>query len=555
MSKETSNLAVDGGLEPIEVADRVWWVGSVRPDETFQCHSYLIEAGDNSVLIDPGSVLTIEETLRRAARVVPLSSIRWLVCHHPDPDIASGLPMVRRALPGDDVRVVTEWRAETFLRYYDAGIPFYRVEEHEWELPLSDDQRLRFVLTPYLHFPGALCSFEVASGVLFSSDLFGGFTDGSQLVATDESYFEAMRPFHEHYMPSHEILASGLASVRRAFDPIALIAPQHGCIIPEPLVATMFDRLAELECGIFLIARDDLDIARLLQVSTALRHINDALVLAHDFPDLAAIAERVLPDVLPIESLEIFAQTAEEGILRFSAEDHFHGTAWSATEPKSAGPALEFELPGDGAPAQVVIGLHRQTTLTTEVNEMFGRLALPVRAALNRHLEQRHVRNQSDELRDHAQHDALTGLYNRHALGELAKIDQQYGVLMIDIDHFELVNDKFGHGAGDEVLRAVATAISKSVRSEDVTIRYGGEEMLVLVMSADRELTLKVAQRILACVEALEFSDLPSLGHVTVSIGAAIHHADQSIEVAVAAADSRLYDAKNEGRNRIRATW
>ncbi len=75
----------------IEIADRVWWVGSVRPDDTFQCHAYLIDADDNSVLIDPGSVLSIDETLRRAGEVVPLSSIRWVVCHHSDPDIAGGL--------------------------------------------------------------------------------------------------------------------------------------------------------------------------------------------------------------------------------------------------------------------------------------------------------------------------------------------------------------------------------------------------------------------------------------------------------------------------------
>jgi len=555
MSNKITDLAGYDGSEPFEVADRVWWVGSIRPDVTFQCHSYLIEAGDNSVLIDPGSVLTIDETLRLAARVVPLSSIKWVVCHHPDPDIASGLPMVRRALPGDDVRVVTEWRAETLLRYYDARIPFHRVEENEWVLPLSADQRLRFVLTPYLHFPGALCSFEEASGVLFSSDLFGGFTDGSQIVAADDSYFEAMRPFHEHYMPSREILAAGLASIKRACGPIALIAPQHGCIIPEPLVATMFDRLAELECGIFLIARDDHDIDRLLQVSTALRHITDSLVTAHDFPDLAAVVRRVLPEVLPIESLEFFAQTAEEGTLHFSIENQFQGTALDATEIKSAGPTLEFELPGEGVPAQIIIGLRTQTTLTTEVGEMLDRLAVPVRAALNRHLEQRLFQIQNQELREHALRDALTGLYNRHALDKLAKIDEQYGVLMIDIDHFKLVNDRFGHGAGDGVLRAVTTAISQSVRSRDVAIRYGGEEVLVLVMSTDRELILKVAERILARVEALEFSDLPSLGPVTVSIGVAVHHPHQSIDDAVADADRRLYDAKHEGRNCIRATW
>jgi diguanylate cyclase (GGDEF)-like protein len=537
----------------LEIADRVWWVGSVRPDDTFQCHSYLIEAGDNSVLIDPGSTLTIDETLRRAGEVVPLSSIRWVVCHHSDPDIAGGLAEVRKALPSEELRLVTEWRAETLLRHYDAGIPFLRVEDHGWILPLDEHRELQFVLTPYLHFPGAMCSYETGSGVLFSSDLFGGFTDGSQLIATDASYFESMRPFHEHYMPSREILAAGLGRITRAFGPIALIAPQHGCIIPEPLVGEMFARLAELECGIFLMAREDLDVARLLRVATVLRRITDALVMAHDFPELAAIAERVLPDVLPVASLELFAETPDEGLLRFAADNEFLGAPCKAIE--SSGTIVSFEIPGEGAPAQIVIALIHPVDLTTELREMFARLAPPLRVALNRHLEQRHIEHEHDELRESALHDALTGLHNRHALGALAKVDQQYGVLMIDIDHFKGVNDRFGHSAGDEVLRRVSATIAANVRPKDATIRYGGEEILVLLPTADRSLTAAVAERVRARVGELQYPSVPDLGSVTVSIGAAIHHRGQPVEEVIADADGCLYRAKNEGRNRVRTAW
>ena len=95
----------------------------------------------------------------------------------------------------------------------------------------------------------------------------------------------------------------------------------------------MFAQLAKLECGIFLMAREDLDVARLLRVATVLRRITDALVMAHDFHELAAIAERVLPDVLPVSSLELFAETADEGLLRFSADDDFLGTRCGTVEP------------------------------------------------------------------------------------------------------------------------------------------------------------------------------------------------------------------------------
>ncbi len=157
--------------------------------------------------------------------------------------------------------------------------------------------------------------------------------------------------------------------------------------------------------------------------------------------------------------------------------------------------------------------------------------------------------------RDSATHDSLTNLYNRHALDALAKEDQEYGILMIDIDHFKKVNDGFGHPAGDEVLRRIAAAIVSAVRSTDSVIRYGGEEILVLVSAADQTLTAAVAERIRSSVEALEFPSIPGLGSVTVSVGASIHHHGQPVEAAIADADEGLYRAKNGGRNQVRSAW
>jgi len=537
----------------VEIADRVWWVGSIRTNDTFQCHPYLIEAGDHSVLIDPGSILSVDETLRRVEQVVPLSSIRYVVCHHSDPDIAGGLGVIRAAMPSPDLRLVTEWRAETLLKHYDAGIPFLRVEDNGWALPIDGDRRLRFVLTPYLHFPGALVSYEESTGVLFSSDLFGGFTDGGRLYATDQSYFESMRPFHEHYMPSREILAAGLGRITRSFPRINLIAPQHGCIIPEPLVKPMIDQLSSLECGIFLLAREDLDVARLLRVATVLRRITDALVMAHDFPELAAVAQRVLPDVLPVTSLVLYAETAEEGLLRFSADDDFLGAPCAGIDVLPA--SVSLDVPGDGPRAEIVMELTHQVDLTSELIDMFDRLAPLMRVALNRHLDQRQIELEHDELRESAMRDALTGLYNRRALAALAKADQRFGVLMIDIDHFKAVNDRLGHGAGDEVLRWIAAAITASVRPNDAIVRYGGEEILVLLPGADRELTAAVAERIRLRVAELHVPSLDNTGHVTVSIGASIHIRGQPVDESVTEADTCLYQAKSDGRNLVRTAW
>jgi diguanylate cyclase (GGDEF) domain len=539
---------------PVEIADRVWWVGSMHRDEVFQCHPYLIEAGRDSVLIDPGSALSIDTTLERASKVVPIENIRWIVCHHSDPDIAGGLVRLGEVIDRPDARLVTEWRAETLIRYYGQRFPVVLIEDRDWTLTLPDGRALQFVLTPYLHFPGAMCSYETSARVLFSSDLFGGFTDGSALFATDGSHFETIRSFHEHYMPSREILTAGLGRIRRAFPDIDLIAPQHGCVIPHHLVDEMFSRLAELECGIFLLAQQDLDVARLLRVSSALRRITDALVMAHDFPELAATTERVLPELLPVLSIELYVKTPDEGWLCFSKADHWVGTG-TAGLPSHRDPNLELALPGDGTPAVAVVRLSEPADITDELRELFDRLGPALRVALDRHLDARAAVREQERLDQRSRHDALTGLYNRRELEDLDPNGHQYGVLMIDIDHFKRVNDQFGHEAGDEVLKRVATSITDSIRGQDIAVRHGGEEFLILLDDADEALAQQVAERIRLAVSAIDAEDLAPQGRVTISIGVALHRGPPSLEPAIAAADSALYDAKNSGRDQVKLAF
>ncbi|MDQ5976060.1 MAG: hypothetical protein QG661_3269, partial [Actinomycetota bacterium] len=114
---------------PVEIGDGVWWVGKRLADDTFQCHAYFIENGDESVLLDPGSPLTIEATLAKVEQIASLDSIKYLVCHHPDPDIAASLPYLSERLTRDDVVVVTEWRARALLKHYGHRFAYYLVEE------------------------------------------------------------------------------------------------------------------------------------------------------------------------------------------------------------------------------------------------------------------------------------------------------------------------------------------------------------------------------------------------------------------------------------------
>jgi diguanylate cyclase (GGDEF)-like protein len=123
---------------------------------------------------------------------------------------------------------------------------------------------------------------------------------------------------------------------------------------------------------------------------------------------------------------------------------------------------------------------------------------------------------------------------------------------MIDLDHFKSLNDRYGHGAGDRVLRGVAESISAAVRLEDTPARYGGEEFVVVLRRASGEQAADVAERIRSEIAAMDPSGLGLNEHITVSIGVAVADTHSSdVRALIETADDALYRAKKQGRNRV----
>jgi diguanylate cyclase (GGDEF)-like protein len=163
--------------------------------------------------------------------------------------------------------------------------------------------------------------------------------------------------------------------------------------------------------------------------------------------------------------------------------------------------------------------------------------------------------------------DALTGVFNRRYLDrrmleELARV-RRYGhplsILLLDIDYFKQINDRYGHPVGDRVLVALAQIVSEEIREPDVLARYGGEEFLVIFPQTSLSGAMQIAERLRRRVEGHRFgaSDLPEEADslsVTTSIGVAELSDDvQDVERLLRAADAGLYTAKREGRNRVAA--
>jgi diguanylate cyclase (GGDEF)-like protein len=157
--------------------------------------------------------------------------------------------------------------------------------------------------------------------------------------------------------------------------------------------------------------------------------------------------------------------------------------------------------------------------------------------------------------------DSKTGLYNhsffmKRLEQEVARIGRhrsRAGIAMLDVDHFKMFNDKWGHLAGDEVLSALARTLRETVRMEDVPARFGGEEFIVLLIECDEELLVETAERIRRAVENLRVPYRGELLSVTVSIGACYLDPAYQLDPSefVSRVDLALYDSKSLGRNRV----
>jgi diguanylate cyclase (GGDEF)-like protein len=156
--------------------------------------------------------------------------------------------------------------------------------------------------------------------------------------------------------------------------------------------------------------------------------------------------------------------------------------------------------------------------------------------------------------------DSLTGLYNRRAtLGKLRELinlanryKEDFSLIMLDIDHFKTVNDRYGHLTGDGALEEIATLIRRNIRDTDIVVRYGGEEFIIILPKTTLASSWVVAERLRSIIEKAQMKD--SAGNVfaiTVSQGLAGWERGEDADSLISRADEALYKAKEKGRNRV----
>ncbi|HWI65625.1 MAG TPA: diguanylate cyclase [Symbiobacteriaceae bacterium] len=250
--------------------------------------------------------------------------------------------------------------------------------------------------------------------------------------------------------------------------------------------------------------------------------------------------DAVLLDVIMPETggLEVLAQIKHEPVL--AETPVLFLTAAADMSTKAAG----FEL-----------GAQDYILKSADLREVDLRLKTAIAAVRRREelVEQaRKLTQERERLAGELLRDPLTGLLNRRALDGFAPGPGSMTLLMVDVDRFKRVNDRYGHPVGDRVLQAVARCLQEHLRDLDLCVRYGGEEFTAILPGADPAAGRRVAERLRQSVEQLRIWQDDQQVPVTISIGVASAPEDgTSLDDLLGAADRRLILAKQAGRNRI----
>ena len=261
---------------PIAIAEGVYWIGFYDEQAGLHCNPYLIIDNDEAMVIDGGSRPDFATVMMKILQTgIAPNQIVALLYQHYDPDLCGSIPNFEDIINRNDLRIISDSENLMFIRHYSVTTRLLPLSEINYQYTFSSGRTLQFFKTPYCHSGGSIVTFDPKSGVLFTSDLFGGLgiewelffklgpecrdcVDSKQcLQKRDNCPINDILNFHKTVMPSRKALRYSLEQILDI--PFTMIAPQHGSIITgKEIMHCVFQALATLEeVGIDGIVEDD----------------------------------------------------------------------------------------------------------------------------------------------------------------------------------------------------------------------------------------------------------------------------------------------------------
>lgn len=206
---------------------------------------------------------------------------------------------------------------------------------------------------------------------------------------------------------------------------------------------------------------------------------------------------------------------------------------------------------------------HIETNTHDEVGllaKAFNRMSAELARNYNElHDSHQQIQQQADQLHELSMRDMLTGLYNRRYFDQQSEVmlkqalryERPFSVMIGDIDYFKKINDKFSHAMGDEVLKQMGQIMASKLRETDLVARYGGEEFVIAFPETSLPMAQAICEALRTIIENHPWHELHPKLKVTMSMGLSAHADLDDVHAMLREADSQLYRAKSEGRNRV----
>lgn len=230
----------------------VYWLGTPE-DSAFRCNTYLITDGDEAIIVDPGGAEVFDFIRRRVEQIIVPAHVSAQILCHQDPDVAGS--MVRWLEVNPEMKVITSTRTNILLSHYGRDdYNFFNITEFS-SYTFSSGRNIRFIESPFLHFPGAFTTYDETSQYLFSGDIWAAIDMDWKLVISDFHNHEfKMNLFHLDYMAGN-IATRGYVDRLKGIT-IEAILPQHGSVIPKAFVEDALRYLSNLRCGLDILYPD-----------------------------------------------------------------------------------------------------------------------------------------------------------------------------------------------------------------------------------------------------------------------------------------------------------
>lgn len=235
-------------LQPIEIAEGVYWVGFADDNAGLHCNPYLIVDGDEAVLIDGGSRDDFSTVMLKILRVgVNPNNINRLIYQHFDPDLCGNIPHLEAIIDNQDLKIISHKENNDFINYYSTKSEKLCIEKMGFKYQFSSGRELEFYRTPYSHAAGSFITYDRKTKTLFTSDIFGSYDHNWSLYQHLDEQCHSCEPKRICHLNNsrcnlygikvfHQKCMNSAASLRYALEQIenidaVLIAPQHGSLI------------------------------------------------------------------------------------------------------------------------------------------------------------------------------------------------------------------------------------------------------------------------------------------------------------------------------------